>query len=232
MVRREAIDGELSSARAITLKDYSTSQYNPEILEAALDSTRLFPYGLSDQRWRKWLQLVHLAKMNDSIDPHSALTQPPAPGLRSTVFKRRRPRGGNSTRDNCSSLKQHRASGIFIPLAICLTKSDRVLLKYGELEGNRNNAAYKLARNLLGTADLLTRHRIVYHPNPHQLFEQYCDRCRPALDDFEAKTIWQSANKTLAFASRTLGSILTSISQWRDPKHRNQRPQARAASAQ
>jgi hypothetical protein len=217
MVRREVIDGELSGARAITLEDYSTFRYDPEILEAALDSTGLFPYGLSDQRWRKWLQLVHLAKMNDSVDPHSALTQPPVPVSRSTVLKHRRVRTSPAKRDKHLSLKQHRVSGISIPLTVCLTKSDRALLKYGELEGNRNNAGYKLARNLLGTAGLLTRHRIVYHPDPHQLFERYCDRCKPPLDSVEANTIWQNASKNPALASRTLDSILTRVSQFHSP---------------
>ncbi|MCC5631991.1 hypothetical protein LC613_30355 [Nostoc sphaeroides CHAB 2801] len=62
-----------------------------------------------------------------------------------------------------------------VPLSICLTLSDRTLLTYGEFEGNRNNAGYKLARNLLGTSNLLTRNRIAYHPEPRQLFDRYCD---------------------------------------------------------
>jgi hypothetical protein len=220
MARREGIDGKLSNARAITLEDYSESQYSPKILEAALDSMGLFPYGLSDQRWRRWVQLVHLAKMDNSVDSHSALTQQPVPDSHSRMLKHRKPGRGILTRDNRSSLKQHRVSGISVPLTICLTKSDRALLKYGELEGNRNNAGYKLARNLLGTSDLLTQHRIVHHPDPHQLFEQYCDYCTPPLDDAEAKTIWQSASKTPAFASRSLGSILVSVSQWQSRKHK------------
>jgi hypothetical protein len=220
MVRRQVIDGKLGVARAIALEDCSTSQYDPEILEAALGSTRLFPYGLSDQQWqqwRKWVQLVHLAKMDNSIDPHSALTQPPVPDSCSRILNRRRSGRGISTRDNRSSLKQHPVSGISVPLTICLTKSDRALLKYGELEGNRNNAGYKLARNLLGTSDLLARHQIVHYPSPHQLFEQYCDRCTPPLDESEANAIWQSASKTPAFASRTLDSILTQVSQFHLP---------------
>jgi hypothetical protein len=218
MVRREVMHGELGGARATTLESYSTFRYDPEILEAALDSTGLFPYGLSDQRWRKWVQLVHLAKMNDSVDPHSALTQPPVPESRSTGLKHRRVRTSLVKRDKHLSLKQHRVSGISIPLTVCLTKRDRALLKYGELEGNRNNAGYKLARNLLGTADLLTRYRIAHQPDPYRLFEQYCDRCTPPLDDAEAETIWQSASKTPAFASRTLESILTSVGQWQSRK--------------
>ena len=124
MVRREVIDGELSGARAITLESYSTFRYAPEILEAALDSTGLFPYGLSDQRWRKWLQLVHLAKMNDSVDPHSALTQPPVLVSRSTVLKHRRVRTSPAKRDKHLSLKQHRVSGD-IDSADCLPDKKR-----------------------------------------------------------------------------------------------------------
>jgi hypothetical protein len=227
MVRREVKNGELSSARAITLEDYSTSQYDSELLETALDSTELFPYGLSDQQWRKWVQLVHLARMNSSIDPHYALTQQPAPRSRSTVLKYRRLGTNLATRDNHLSLKQHCASGISIPLTTCLTRSDRALLKYGELEGNRNNAGYKLARNLLGTSDLLTQHQIVHYPDPHQLFEQYCHHCLPPLDNAEANTIWQSASKTPAFASRTFKSMLTSINRWQSRKFRRQRIQIR-----
>jgi hypothetical protein len=152
--------------------------------------------------------------MNDSVDPHSALTQPPVPGSRSTVLKHRRVRTSPAKRDKHLSLKQHRVSGISISLTVCLTKSDRALLRYGERSGNRNNAGYKLARNLLGTSDLLTRHQIIHHPDPHQLFERYCDRCSPPLDNAEAKTIWRSASKTPAFASRSLDSIFMSTSQW------------------
>ncbi|MGV0029220.1 hypothetical protein [Phormidesmis priestleyi] len=154
MVRREVIDGELSSARAITLESYSTFRYDPEILEAALDSTGLFPYGLSDQRC--------------------------VPGSRSTVLKHRRVRTSPAKRDKHLSLKQHRVSGISIPLTVCLTKSDR---------------------------------------------------CTPPLSNMEANTIWQSASKTPAFASRTLDSILTSVSQWHSYKRRSRRTQTGKVSA-
>ncbi|MHC5721593.1 MAG: hypothetical protein ACYTX0_58640, partial [Nostoc sp.] len=70
-------------------------------------------------------------------------------------------------------------------------------------------------RNLLGTSNLLTRHRIAYHPEPRQLFDRYCDRCTPPLEPTEADTIWHSANKTTAFASRDFGSIVMSIRDWK-----------------
>ncbi|MEH2388699.1 MAG: hypothetical protein V7K14_23615 [Nostoc sp.] len=109
-----------------------------------------------------------------------------------------------------------------VPLSICLTLSDvydglrlRTLLTYGEFEGNRNNSGYKLARNLLGTSNLLTRNRIAYHPEPRQLFDRYCVRCKPPLEPTEADTIWHSVNKTTAFASWDFGSIAMSIREWK-----------------
>lgn len=215
MLRRRVVDGILSGTIPITLEHWSNCQYNVEELETAFDSTALFPYELSEQRWRKWVQLLTRAKNGEVLDPQAALLQrsitAPCPTLhcrRGTVIQA-------TTRDNGSSLKQLRASGVSIPLSICLTKSDRTLLTYGESEGNRNNAGYKLARNLLGTSNLLTKHRIAYHPEPRQLFDRYCDRCTPTLESTEADTIWRSANKTTAFASRDFGSIVMSIRKWK-----------------
>ncbi|MEA5623899.1 hypothetical protein [Nostoc sp. UHCC 0251] len=215
MVRRRVVDGILSATIPITLEHWSNCQYNLEELETAFDSTALFPYELSEQRWRKWVQLLTKAKNGEVIDPQAALLQPSVTVPRSTLHCRRGAVTQATTRDNCSSLKQLRASGVSVPLSICLTLSDRILLTYGESEGNRNNSGYKLARNLLGTSNLLTRHRIVYHPEPRQLFDQYCDRCTPPLEPTEADTIWHSANKTTAFASRDFGSIVMSIRKWK-----------------
>ncbi|MBC6429923.1 hypothetical protein FM036_03310 [Nostoc sp. HG1] len=223
MVRRRVVDGILSATIPITLEHYSNCQYNLEELEIAFDSTALFPYELSEQRWHKWVQLLHQAKNGEVIDPQTALLQPSVSVPRSTLHYRRGTVTQATTRDNCSSLKQLRASGVSVPLSICLTKSDRTLLTYGESEGNRNNSGYKLARNLLGTSNLLTRHRIAYHPEPRQLFDRYCDRCIPPLEPAEADTIWHSANKTTAFASRDFGSIVMSIREWKS--HRRSKKQ-------
>lgn len=215
MVRRRVVDGVLSATIPITLEQWSNCQYSLEELETALDSTGLFPYELSEQRWRKWVQLLHQAKSGEDTDPQTALLQPSVTVPRSTLHCRRGIVTKAATRDNRSSLKQLRASGVSIPLSICLTNSDCSLLTHGEFEGNRNNAGYKLARNLLGTSNLLTRHRIAYHPNPRQLFDRYCDRCTPPLEPTEADTIWHSANQTTAFASRDFSSIAMSIRKWK-----------------
>ncbi|MBW4450235.1 MAG: hypothetical protein KME38_26260 [Spirirestis rafaelensis WJT71-NPBG6] len=223
MLRRRVADGILSATIPITLEHWSNCQYNVEELETAFDSTALFPYELSEQRWRKWVQLLTRAKNGEVIDPQAALLQPSVTAPRSTLHCRRGTVTQATTRDNRSSLKQLRASGVSVPLSICLTLSDRTLLTYGESEGNRNNSGYKLARNLLGTSNLLTRHGIAYYPQPRQLFDRYCDRCTPPLELTEADTIWHSANKTTAFASRDFGSIVMSIREWKS--HRKSKKQ-------
>jgi hypothetical protein len=223
MLRRRVVDGILSATIPITLEHWSNCQYNVEELETAFDSTALFPYELSEQRWRKWVQLLTRAKNGEVIDPQTALLQPSVTVPRSTLHCRRGTVIQATTRDNGSSLKQLRASGVSVPLSICLTLSDRALLTYGESEGNRNNSGYKLARNLLGTSNLLTRHGIAYHPEPRLLFNRYCDRCTPTLESTEADTIWHSANKTTAFASRDFGSIAMSIRKWKS--HRKSKKQ-------
>jgi hypothetical protein len=215
MLRRRVVDGILSSTIPITLEHWSNCQYNVEELETAFDSTALFPYELSEQRWRKWVQLLTRAKNGEVIDPQTALLQHSITAPRPTLHCRRGTVTQATTRDNRSSLKQLRASGVSVPLSICLTLSDRILLTYGEFEGNRNNSGYRLARNLLGTSNLLTRNRIAYYPQPRQLFDRYCDRCTPTLESTEADTIWHSANKTTAFASRDFGSIVMSIRKWK-----------------
>lgn len=223
MVRRRVVDGILSATIPITLEHWSNCQYNVEELETAFDSTALFPYELSEQRWRKWVQLLTRAKNGEVIDPQITLLQRSITAPRPTLHCRRGTVTQATTRDNRSSLKQLRASGVSVPLSICLTFSDRTLLTYGEFEGNRNNSGYKLARNLLGTSNLLTRNRIAYHPEPRQLFDRYCDRCTPPLESTEADTIWHSANKTTAFASRDFGSIAMSIRKWKS--HRKSKKQ-------
>jgi hypothetical protein len=215
MLRRRVVDGILSATIPITLEHWSNCQYNLEELETAFDSTALFPYELSEQRWRKWVQLLTRAKNGEVIDPQTVLLQHSITAPRPTLHCRRGAVTQATTRDNGSSLKQLRASGVSVPLSICLTLSDRTLLTYGESEGNRNNSGYKLARNLLGTSNLLIRNRIAYHPEPRQLFDRYCDRCTPTLESTEADTIWHSANKTTAFASRDFGSIVMSIRKWK-----------------
>ncbi len=223
MMRRKVMDGSLSKPVPITLEQETDYQYSLQDLEFALDSTGLFPYNLCDLRWRKWVRLVRQTKTDESVDPHSALQEsPPAP---SRLTLHRQQDGQPRIVDpRLATLIKRRASGAAIPLFLCLTRHDQALLQWGEGEGNRNNAGYKLARNLLGTAELLEAESIDYYPSAHALFQRFCDRCSPALDLDEAEAIWQSASKTPATASRPLDSILISIRWWQLRQHHQRKP--------
>lgn len=214
MVRRKVVDGKLGPPMPITLEEESDRQYSPEQLETSLDTTGLFPYDLPEQRWRKWVRLMRRSKTDETVDPLSALLDPLLPLSRPNRLQplKRSGQVGRNLRPN--KRPQRRGSGAAIPLFICLTHDDQHLLQWGEGEGNRNNAGYKLARNLLGTANLLDDEGIAYYPEPQRLFQRYCDRCSPPLDLNEADAIWQSAGKTPAYASRTLDSIALRIQHW------------------
>jgi hypothetical protein len=42
-------------------------------MNQALNSTGLFPHGLSEQRWRIWVRLLRQAKTDDAVDPYHAM---------------------------------------------------------------------------------------------------------------------------------------------------------------
>ncbi|MEA5452031.1 VapE domain-containing protein [Leptolyngbya sp. CCNP1308] len=83
-----------------------------------------------------------------------------------------------------------------VPLEACLSKPNRALLAEGVSEGGRNDGGAKLARDLLGTADYLHSLGQRFDGDPRGLFELYCDRCHPPLEDSERETIWRSAEST------------------------------------
>jgi hypothetical protein len=220
LYRRRIVDEVLTPPIPITLEQWSDCQYTPFELETSLDSTGLFPYGLSDKRWRKWVHLLRKQHNGEDVNPHSVLLQRElSPTIRPTrllsknklLVVRQRQRSRNST----LPLRQQRGSAEEIPLSICLTRSDRTLLNYGSTQGSRNSSGYKLARNLIGTADALLEQGIAYYPAPLQLFRQYCRRCTPSIDEEEQNAIWRSANSKPAYASRDAASIASSIFWWR-----------------
>ena len=229
MMRRKWLGERLDDPVPITLDIDSDHQYSLEEMNRALHSTGLFPHGLSEQRWRTWVRLLRKAKTNDTVDPYhevldAALSTRPDWQLTAG-------RAEDTAHDASIMPQERRDSGAFlyfhsssisrsVPLIVCMTQADQQLLQQGESEGNRNNAGYKLARNLIGTARLLDGEAIRFYPSPDDLFAQYCDRCTPQLDADEAAAIWQSASRTPASASRTLDSILSSIAWWQRQEKR------------
>ncbi|MBD1939724.1 primase C-terminal domain-containing protein [Microcoleus sp. FACHB-68] len=182
LVRRKLIDGKLSEPAQITLEQWSNATYSPEDFEAALNSTDLFPHSLSDERWRQWQKAKR--KKADT----SAILQKPE----SDLF----PKSQYKPVEH-----EFTYNGSTIPLEICLSKDDRALIAAGAGEGNRDNAGYKLARNLIGTANQLLTLGIRFANDPHQLFEEYCSRCTPPLPPRDIERIWRSASRGTPSAS-------------------------------
>jgi hypothetical protein len=81
-----------------------------------------------------------------------------------------------------------------VPLENCLAKSNRELLD-GVGQGRRNDSAYKLASDLIGTANYLDSVGVVYDGSPRELFDRFAIGCTPSLTDRESDTIWRSAEK-------------------------------------
>jgi hypothetical protein len=60
---------------------------------------------------------------------------------------------------------------------------------------SRNCAGFALASDLLGVEMLLKEQNIEFSGDARTLFKEYCQRCRPPIDDKELETIWKSAKK-------------------------------------
>jgi hypothetical protein len=192
----------------VALKTASLAQYHPTEVESALDSTGLFPYGLDDARWRHWLRLTTQAETDTSINPHAALLEEDSMPLfvAATV----------DSEPYIQPVPPVRLqTGKSIPLIECLTYNDRNLIQHGCSEGSRNANGYKLARNLLGTAEFLDQQGIYYTPGDYRiLFEMFSDRCTPPLAPAEREILWHSATSRSATPSRTPDSILNTVRYW------------------
>ncbi|WP_449420520.1 DUF3987 domain-containing protein [Phormidium nigroviride] len=80
-----------------------------------------------------------------------------------------------------------------IPLEFCLARSSRELLN-GVSEGGRNEAAAKLARDLIGTANYLYSINQAFDGDPQLLLSEFAQCCNPPLPQKEVESVWKSAN--------------------------------------
>ncbi|WP_089131177.1 DUF3987 domain-containing protein, partial [Tolypothrix sp. NIES-4075] len=113
-----------------------------------------------------------------------------------------------------------------VPLAVCLSKSDRELLHSGSGQGERNTNGAKLARNLIGTSYRLQYLGIQHSGSPRQLFDDYCDRCTPPLDTQEADSIWKSASKDNPTPTLSDDALLNCVKAWLLKQQIQQSPSA------
>jgi len=81
-----------------------------------------------------------------------------------------------------------------IPLKSCLAKSSRDLLN-GVSEGGRNDAAAKLARDLIGTVNYLNSIGQNFDGDAQSLLADFNRCCNPPLPQKEIDTVWKSASR-------------------------------------
>ena len=100
-----------------------------------------------------------------------------------------------------------------IPLKECLAKKSRSLLD-GVSEGGRNDAAAKLARDLIGTANYLQASCQAFDGDPRQMLEDFAQRCNPPLPEREVETIWKSAQGSSATPACTPEGVENCVRGW------------------
>jgi hypothetical protein len=117
-----------------------------------------------------------------------------------------------------------------VPLAVCLSKSDRALVTSGSGQGERNSNGAKLARNLIGTSCRLQYLGIHHSGSPRQLLDDYCLRCTPPLDAQEADSIWKSASRDNPTATLSDDALLNCVKAWLLKQHIQQSESAQKHS--
>ena len=101
-----------------------------------------------------------------------------------------------------------------IPLEVCLCKQSREYLNSGTRKGIRNDSGAALARDLIGTSNYLTSIGQDYDGEPLVLFNQYCVRCSPLINQREGTSIWKSAIKDNPTPSMTEEYLNNCIIAW------------------
>ncbi len=100
-----------------------------------------------------------------------------------------------------------------VSLEICLSKTSRELLA-GVIQGNRDNAGAKLARDLLGTARYLESIGQLYTGKPRQRLDEFCTRCTPPLNQKDSDRLWKSALRDNPGSSLSPDQIENCIKGW------------------
>lgn len=159
----------------VSILESSEAQYSPDFVESTLAFK--VPHGLSDERWRLWRK----HRIGGELEKAELALATPETEL----FPRReyKPREVVQYSGDCPP----------IPLENCLSKANRELLEYGGTEGDRDNGGLRLAKDLIGCADWLSREGIRFDGDPRQLFDDYVSRS--GLSHRDGDRIWRSASR-------------------------------------
>jgi uncharacterized protein (DUF927 family) len=143
--------------------------------------------GFKHQKTGEVASIVSKSGTKYSYDEIRALV-PPTPVL----VKKTKQKQKHKQDRKPSTPRAVNPSTVAIPLENCLAHSNRDLLR-GVGEGGRNDSGATLARDLIGTANYLDSIGTLHIGDARSLFDDFCSRCNPNLDDVEAQTIWDSA---------------------------------------
>jgi hypothetical protein len=200
MVRRKVIDTQLTQPVEISLEICdSTVAYSPQEIQAAIASSFKLPYGLSDERWHQW----HRARRNGS-DAQAVLSKPES---ELNLPRQLRQYETKTSEQPIDPLVE-------FPLEICLSRDDRELIEQGTGHGSRDCAAFKLAANLIATAERLNALGHRYCGNPSELFDEFGNRCNPPLSQRKRNRIWKSASRRSKKASLSDEQLEKRIRWW------------------
>ncbi len=203
-----------------TLEFYSEARYTSEEFEAGMQ--RCFAAlgfvwwnaeQFSDERWRRIRQILvnkQLSRQEKESQVRGVLLMaekiinPPRSELRRPV-------------------DDFLYSGERIPLEFFLSRENKKLLEAGQSEGDRDNSAFRVAKDLIGAESALLRLGINYDNSPHQLFEDFACRCSPPLGTRDIERIWRSASRGTPKAALPDDAIRSRANFW----HRQHNPQTR-----
>ncbi len=127
-----------------------------------------------------------------------------------------RAREAEAARESAEVRRHQRQQSLFVgtpPLEIFLTRNDQDLINSGTGQGNRDNAGFKLAANIIATCDRLQVLGIPFDGDGQGLFEEYAVRCSPPLSSRDINRIWKSASKK-SFASLNDDQLEKRFSYW------------------
>jgi len=202
--------------KAVEILSQSDATHNPQQLKNILGSK--LPHGLSDERWR-YVQRA----LRDGVDNKGRSLEEICTIPEDELNPKRRYSPNLTTQSdtpkvfhrNLDYSAQYVDKTDSFPLEICLTTDDRDLLDRGT--GNsRNSNGYKLAANLIATADRLRQLGYSFHGEPEDLFIKYCQCCSPGdgWDAREWEKIWESAKGDNPTPSLTDEAMENCISAW------------------
>lgn len=174
---------------------YCDRVYAPDELETLLDSTGLFPHGLSEERWKKWRSAYwHSNEAKRDRELATRLLQIPEEELNPPRTPREPiPQHHRDTIRNTAS--NFASTGNGINLKDCLGRYYQELIVNGVSQGGagRQPEGFKLACQAIAVSEFLNREMVVFSGDAYELLRDYAIRCSPPLGEYVIEHTWRQA---------------------------------------